>query len=238
MQRPAGRARPARLRRPRSRSSDVAPHGIDSDAPHVTTARGRARVDCDFIVGADGYHGVCRPAIPGVTGARARATPTRGSASSPTSRPSTDDLIYALHPDGFAMHSMRSPEVSRLYLQVDPTESIDDWRDDRIWEQLQTRLGVDGWTLHEGTITEKSITPDAQLRRVDASSTAGCSWSATPGTSCRRPAPRGSTRRSPTSPCSAARSPRTTRGDDAPLAALQRPRRWPGSGRCSSSRSG
>ena len=73
--------------------------------------------------------------------------------------PSTDDLIYALHPDGFAMHSMRSLEVSRLYLQVDPAENIDDWSDARIWEALQTRLGVAGWTLHEGTITEKSITP-------------------------------------------------------------------------------
>jgi len=135
----------------------VAPHGIDSDSPYVTTAQGE-RIDCDFIVGADGYHGVCRPAIPGVT-ALERGYPYAWLGILADVAPSTDDLIYALHPEGFAMHSMRSLAVSRLYLQVDPTESIDEWPDDRIWEQLQTRLGVDGWTLHEGTITEKSITP-------------------------------------------------------------------------------
>ena len=73
--------------------------------------------------------------------------------------PSTDDLIYALHADGFGMHSMRSLEVSRLYVQVGPDESIDEWSDARIWDALQTRLGVDGWELQEGPITEKSITP-------------------------------------------------------------------------------
>ncbi|MEV8214045.1 4-hydroxybenzoate 3-monooxygenase [Leifsonia sp. NPDC077715] len=135
----------------------VSPRDIDTDAPYVRTADGE-RIDCDLVVGADGYHGVCRPAIPGVT-ALERGYPYAWLGILADVAPSTDDLIYALHPDGFAMHSMRSPQVSRLYLQVDPSETIDEWSDDRIWDQLQNRLGVDGWTLHEGAITEKSITP-------------------------------------------------------------------------------
>jgi len=135
----------------------VSPRDIDTDAPYLLMGDGE-RIDCDLVVGADGYHGVCRPAIPGVT-ALERGYPYAWLGILADVAPSTDDLIYALHPDGFAMHSMRSPQVSRLYLQVDPSETIDEWSDDRIWDQLQNRLGVDGWTLHEGTITEKSITP-------------------------------------------------------------------------------
>lgn len=135
----------------------VAPHAVDTDAPYVTIGDAE-RIDCDIIVGADGYHGVCRPAIPGIQ-ALERSYPYAWLGILADVAPSTDDLIYALHPDGFAMHSMRSLEVSRLYLQVDPGESADDWSDERIWEALQTRLGVPGWTLREGTITEKSITP-------------------------------------------------------------------------------
>lgn len=135
----------------------VSPRDVDTDAPYLLTGDGE-RIDCDLVVGADGYHGVCRPAIPGVT-ALERGYPYAWLGILADVAPSTDDLIYALHPDGFAMHSMRSPQVSRLYLQVDPSETIDEWSDNRIWDQLQNRLGVDGWTLHEGTITEKSITP-------------------------------------------------------------------------------
>jgi len=140
----------------------VAPHDLDTDAPFVTTDGGERtdgeRIDCEIVVGADGYHGVCRPAIPGIQ-ALERSYPYAWLGILADVPPSTDDLIYALHPEGFAMHSMRSLEVSRLYLQVDPDESIDDWSDARIWEALQTRLGVPGWTLREGVITEKSITP-------------------------------------------------------------------------------
>ena len=138
----------------------VLPHSIDSNAPYVTAVHAgeELRIDADFIVGADGYHGVCRPAIPGVS-AFERGYPYAWLGILADVAPSTDDLIYALHPDGFAMHSMRSLEVSRLYLQVDPDESIDAWPDDRIWDALQERLGVPGWTLQQGPITEKSITP-------------------------------------------------------------------------------
>jgi p-hydroxybenzoate 3-monooxygenase len=141
----------------RFETTGVTPHDLDSDAPFVTTADGE-RIDCRIVVGADGYHGVCRPAIPGIQ-ALERSYPYAWLGILADVAPSTDDLIYALHPDGFAMHSMRSLEVSRLYLQVDPDESIDDWSDERIWEALHARLGIPGWTLHEGAITEKSITP-------------------------------------------------------------------------------
>src|SRR5438046_1559539 len=73
--------------------------------------------------------------------------------------PSTDELIYARHEDGFALHTMRTTQVSRLYLQVPADEQIENWSDDRIWAELRLRLGVPGWDLKEGPITEKAISP-------------------------------------------------------------------------------
>ncbi|WP_216648726.1 4-hydroxybenzoate 3-monooxygenase [Agromyces agglutinans] len=141
---------------------DVQPVGVTGSRPTVVFTKDGApeQLECDFVVGTDGYHGVCRRSIPadGIVGYE-RAYPFGWLGILADVPPSTDDLVYALHRDGFAMHSMRSPEVSRLYVQVAPGESIDDWSDARIWDALQTRLGVDGWTLEEGRITEKSITP-------------------------------------------------------------------------------
>jgi p-hydroxybenzoate 3-monooxygenase len=143
-------------------SADVAVHDLDTKNPRVSfTHDGQAHeISADFIVGADGFHGVCRASIP--TTALAlydRSYPFAWLGILADVAPSTDELIYALHEDGFAMHSMRSHHISRLYLQVDPTDSIVNWSDERIWNALHTRLGVPGWTLYEGTITEKSITP-------------------------------------------------------------------------------
>ena len=73
--------------------------------------------------------------------------------------PSTDELIYCRHPHGFALHSMRSPQVSRIYLQVPADEDIAGWPDDRIWAELKTRFEIPGWELKEGPVTEKSVTP-------------------------------------------------------------------------------
>ena len=72
--------------------------------------------------------------------------------------PSTEELIYAFHERGFALHSLRSPTLTRLYLQVGPDEQIDDWPDDRIWQELQIRLASPGWSLHEGPVIDKAIT--------------------------------------------------------------------------------
>jgi p-hydroxybenzoate 3-monooxygenase len=143
-------------------ASNVTPIGIDSDSPGIEFEHEAEQflVEADFVVGADGFHGVSRPSIPSdALTAYEREYPYAWLGILADVAPSTDELIYCLHERGFAMHSMRSPQVSRLYLQVDPAESIEDWSDARIWDELQVRLGTPGWTLHEGVVTEKSITP-------------------------------------------------------------------------------
>jgi p-hydroxybenzoate 3-monooxygenase len=143
-------------------AGDVTPSGVDGDRPRVAFTHDgeRHEIEADFVVGTDGYHGVCRTLIPSdALSVAERAYDAAWLGILADVAPSTDELIYALHPDGFAMHSMRSPSVSRLYLQVDPSEDIADWSDERIWAALQERLGSPGWTLTEGPITEKSITP-------------------------------------------------------------------------------
>jgi p-hydroxybenzoate 3-monooxygenase len=142
---------------------DVSVHDFDRHGePRISyTHEGRQqRLECDVIAGCDGFHGVCRPAIPdGVLTTHEREYPFAWLGILAEVAPSTDELIYAHHPNGFALHSMRSPKVSRLYLQVPPDESIDDWSDEAIWDELQTRFALDGWTLEEGPIFEKGITP-------------------------------------------------------------------------------
>jgi p-hydroxybenzoate 3-monooxygenase len=143
--------------------SDVEVHDVDGDAPFITykTVDGAdARLDCDVIAGCDGFHGICRPAV----GAdrlqiAEREYPFGWLGILADVAPSTDELIYAYHDRGFAMHSLRSPTLSRLYLQVDPNDDIDNWPDDRIWEELHLRFEAPGWSLTEGPIIEKGITP-------------------------------------------------------------------------------
>lgn len=143
--------------------SDVRLEGIETDSPRVyfNDAQGvPQRIDCAIIAGCDGFHGVSRPSIPDVEqGCFERVYPYSWLGILANVAPSTDELIYAWHPDGFAMHSMRSPSVSRLYLQVDPHDDIANWSDDRIWDTLDTRLALPGWSLQHGEITEKSILP-------------------------------------------------------------------------------
>jgi p-hydroxybenzoate 3-monooxygenase len=147
--------------------SDTEVDGLDTGRPvlRFTSADGtRRELSCDAITGCDGFHGICRPAM------RAVLPASRGSVSErayPYSwlgilaavAPSSDELIYAHHPRGFALHSLRSPQVSRLYLQVPPDTDIADWPDDRIWAELQLRLGLPGWDLKEGPVLEKSVLP-------------------------------------------------------------------------------
>ncbi|MEV4150613.1 4-hydroxybenzoate 3-monooxygenase [Amycolatopsis sp. NPDC049691] len=141
-------------------ASDVAVHDV-TGTPYVTfvdsdgTAR---RIDADVVVGCDGFHGPSRASVPDPK-VWERTYPFAWLGVLADVAPSTDELIYAWHPDGFAMHSMRSPRVSRFYLQVAPDEDIAEWSDDRIWTALSERLGLDGWTLETGTITEKSVLP-------------------------------------------------------------------------------
>ena len=141
--------------------SDVELHDIDTTAPYVefTDKDGnRQRIDAAVIAGCDGFWGPSRKAIPGVeVGSFERVYPYSWLGVMANVAPSTDELIYAWHPDGFAMHSMRSDKVSRLYLQVDPTDDIKNWSDDRIWEALAKRMELTGWELKTGEITEKNI---------------------------------------------------------------------------------
>jgi p-hydroxybenzoate 3-monooxygenase len=114
---------------------------------------------CDFVAGCDGFHGVSRETIPaGVRTTWSRDYPFAWLGILADVAPPTDELIYARHDRGFALHSMRSPSVSRLYLQVGLSQVIDDWSDDRIWNELGVRLATDGWSLAEGPVTEKGIT--------------------------------------------------------------------------------
>ena len=144
-------------------ASDTAIHDADTDSPRVTfvDADGNAQtIEADYVAGCDGFHGVSRPTIPeSVRSVHERVYPYAWLGILAEVAPSTDELIYALHPDGFAMHSMRSESVSRLYLQVAPDDDIANWSDERIWDGLSTRLAIDGWTLQSGPTLEKSITP-------------------------------------------------------------------------------
>jgi p-hydroxybenzoate 3-monooxygenase len=136
---------------------------LETERPvlRFTDAGGVAReVTCDAIAGCDGFHGICRAAIPAARQRVAqREYPFSWLGILARVPPSTDELIYAHHPRGFALHSLRSPAVSRLYLQVPPDTDVAGWPDDRVWSELQTRLGLPGWDLAEGPVLEKSITP-------------------------------------------------------------------------------
>jgi p-hydroxybenzoate 3-monooxygenase len=141
---------------------DVRIEGIDGDRPSIHYGRDGEEhvIDCDFVAGCDGFHGVSRAVIPpGVLTEYHHEFPFAWLGILADVAPSTEELIYARHELGFALHSLRSPSVSRLYIQVDPTEDIKDWSDDRIWEQLRIRLAAEGWELHDGPVIEKNIAP-------------------------------------------------------------------------------
>jgi p-hydroxybenzoate 3-monooxygenase len=115
---------------------------------------------CDFVAGCDGFHGVSRDSIPsGILTAFERDYPFAWLGILAAAPPSNDELIYAYHDRGFALHSMRSPTLTRLYLQCRPDEDLDEWPDERIWDELARRFELEGWTLNTGEILEKGITP-------------------------------------------------------------------------------
>ncbi|SNT28251.1 p-hydroxybenzoate 3-monooxygenase [Actinomadura meyerae] len=135
--------------------------GLDASAASVTFRSGgeTRTLECDYIAGCDGFHGVSRPAVPGLR-TFSREYPFAWLGILADVPPSTEELIYANHDRGFALHSLRSPQVSRLYLQVSPDEDLAAWSDARIWDELAARFATDdGWKLREGPITDRSITP-------------------------------------------------------------------------------
>ena len=141
---------------------DVSVHDFQDGTPRVRYRHGDVEHDitCDIIAGCDGFHGVCRPSIPNTTlRTFEREYPFGWLGVLAEAPPSTEENVYVSHERGFALLAMRSPTLSRLYLQCAPDEDLAAWSDDRIWSELQARAGRDGFRLAEGPIRQRGITP-------------------------------------------------------------------------------
>jgi p-hydroxybenzoate 3-monooxygenase len=143
--------------------ADTAVHEIDSARPRVTytdASGSPQQLECDFIAGCDGFHGISRDAIPpGILSVYEIEYPFGWLGILAHAAPATDELIYAWHDRGFALYTMRSKKVSLLYIQVPVEERLEEWPDDRVWEELQLRLATEGWRVNEGEVFDKAITP-------------------------------------------------------------------------------
>lgn len=140
----------------------VSLHDLEANRPSIRV-RHHGNVDyihCEFIAGCDGFHGVSRESLPtGALTVYERTYPFAWLGILAEAPPTREELVYMRHERGFALYSMRSPHITRLYLQCKPDEDIAEWSDDRIWSELQRRLGCqDGWHPSEGRILQKSIT--------------------------------------------------------------------------------
>jgi p-hydroxybenzoate 3-monooxygenase len=141
-------------------TENVSIHDFTTLKPFVRFLRNgeQSELSCDFIAGCDGFHGVCRPSIPqGLLTAYERVYPFAWLGILAEAPPSSNELVYSYHDLGFALLSMRSQQLSRLYLQCSQDEEIQNWPDDRIWRELHARLACENWTLTEGPIIQKSI---------------------------------------------------------------------------------
>jgi len=140
----------------------VGVHNLDTARPCIRFrhAGGEQQLMCDVIAGCDGFHGMCRPSLPaGHLSVFDRVYPFGWLGILADVAPSNDELVYASHHNGFALLTMRSPTISRLYLQCAPNEDENAWSDDRIWAELQTRLADDaGFVLKPGPILQKGVT--------------------------------------------------------------------------------
>jgi p-hydroxybenzoate 3-monooxygenase len=139
----------------------VTVHDFDSATPRIRfhDYSEPSEVLCDFIAGCDGFHGVCRPSIENALTICERVFPFAWLGILAAASPSSNELIYCYHDRGFALHSMRTPDITRLYLQCAPNEDLAQWSDERIWEELQARLATrDGRRLNEGPILQKGVT--------------------------------------------------------------------------------
>jgi p-hydroxybenzoate 3-monooxygenase len=142
-------------------ADDVAVSGLDTERPLLSfTHEGTGyELECDVVAGCDGFHGVCRPSIPGdVLTEFSREYPFGWLGILAAVPPSIEEVCYSAHERGFALLSLRTRELSRYYIQVAADEELGLWPDERIWEELQVRVGLDGWTLAEGPILEKGVT--------------------------------------------------------------------------------
>ncbi len=145
--------------------SNVSLHDIDTEKPRIAYQYNGTdqELTCDFIAGCDGFHGICRPALAAVLGDAARfydrSYPCGWLGILAEAPPSSEALVYTYHERGFALYSMRSPKITRLYFQVPPEEDIRNWSDDAIWEEMLTRMTTsDGWKPNVGPILNKNVT--------------------------------------------------------------------------------
>lgn len=140
---------------------DVSLHDLETDSPKIRFRQNGLdeEIVCDYIAGCDGFHGPSRPAIPqSIRSEYQKIYPFGWLGILTEAPPSAPELVYANHERGFALLSTRSPEIQRLYIQVDPSDNIANWSDDRIWSELHTRLATnDGWKLIDGPIIQKNI---------------------------------------------------------------------------------
>jgi p-hydroxybenzoate 3-monooxygenase len=145
--------------------ADTAIRDVDTDAPCIDYRKKGTElletIRCDYVIGADGFHGPGRQAIPKALRREYQRIYPFGWLGILARAPlSWHELIYANQGDGFALLSTRSPEIQRMYVQCDPSDDIADWSDDRIWSELHNRLDTeDGWRLAEGEIFQKGIVP-------------------------------------------------------------------------------
>ena len=140
---------------------DVSVHDIETDRPRLRfTKEGvEEELECEVVAGCDGFHGVCRPSIPaGVLRTFEREYPFGWLGVLADVPPSMDEVVYVHHERGFALLSLRSPMLSRYYVQVAHDEDVAAWPDERFWHELQIRTALEGWTLHEGPVLEKGVT--------------------------------------------------------------------------------
>src|SRR5262245_48095514 len=144
-------------------ASDVAVHGLDTRSPRLCFVdNGESHdVTCSVVAGCDGFHGVCRPSIPAAhVNVYEREYPFAWLGILAHAAPASDELVYSLSERGFALFSMRTTTVTRLYLQCAPDEDLNEWTDDRIWSELIARLRTDdGWRPNVGPIVQKGVTP-------------------------------------------------------------------------------
>ena len=142
--------------------SDAAIHDIETSKPRITyrDQSGTHVIECDFIAGCDGFHGICRPGIPaGILTAYDRKYPFAWLGILAQAPIACEELVYARHANGFALATMRSTDVTRMYLQCEPDEDLSQWSDDRIWSELHTRLEQSGdLKINEGKILQKGVT--------------------------------------------------------------------------------
>jgi p-hydroxybenzoate 3-monooxygenase len=141
---------------------DLSVHDLDSPHPKIRYTKDGAphEMVCDFIAGCDGFHGVCRPSVPeGVITAYERVYPFAWLGILAEAAPTSEELVYTYTERGFALFSMRSPQITRLYLQCTPDEDLTQWPDDRVWEELCARMRTqDGWAPAIGPVIQKGVT--------------------------------------------------------------------------------